>query len=447
MDVEALLGDLPDGWKYSTLGDVCRSGGGDIQTGPFGSQLHKSDYVLDGIPSIMPQNIGDNCILEDGIARITQADADRLARYRVLPGDIVYSRRGDVEKRALVREPHSGWLCGTGCLRVRLGSKGPNPSYTAFYLGHPAVREWIVRHAHGATMPNLNTSILSSCPFVIPSKAEQAAIADTLGALDDKIELNRQTNETLEALARAIFKDWFVDFGPTRAKAEGREPYLAPELWDLFPDALDDEDKPVRWGRCELQDLVELNPREPLKRGAEAPYLDMAALPTSGSICAPAVSRTFSSGTRFRNGDTLLARITPCLENGKTAFVQSLPGDRVGWGSTEFIVLRARSPVPMAWTYLLARDPTFRAHAIQSMTGTSGRQRVRTEALAAYPLVNPDAAIWRAFGDLIGPIFDRIKATGEESDTLAQTRDLLLPKLMSGEIRLHEAERIAEAVP
>ncbi|WP_246099050.1 hypothetical protein [Tepidimonas thermarum] len=152
---EELLGPAPYGWNYITLGTACQLGGGDIQTGPFGSQLHAADYVQVGIPSIMPQNIGDNRIFEDGIARITPEDAKRLSRYLVRSGDIVYSRRGDVERRALIRDREDGWLCGTGCLRVRLGPCGPDPRYTSYYLGHPTVREWIVRHAHGATMPNL----------------------------------------------------------------------------------------------------------------------------------------------------------------------------------------------------------------------------------------------------------------------------------------------------
>jgi type I restriction enzyme S subunit len=253
-------------------------------------------------------------------------------------------------------------------------------------------------------------------------------------------------NETLEAMARAIFKDWFVDFGPARAKAEGRPPYLAPDLWTLFPDALDDEDKPVGWRTGQLQNLVELNPKEPLSKGSFAPYLEMAALPTSGSTPEPPIEREFASGIRFRNGDTLLAHITPCLENGKAAFVQVLPSEAVGWGSTEFIVLRPVPPVPKPYAYILARENNFRTHAIQSMTGTSGRQRARNEALAEYPVAIPNNAdaIWRAFGSVIEAMFERIRVNGEESQTLAQLRDLLLPKLMSGEIRLREAERIVE---
>src|SRR6266568_2148254 len=110
------------------------------------------------------------------------------------------------------------------------------------YLGHPSVREWVVRHAHGATMPNLNTSILAACPFLVPPKNEQRAIAHILGRLDDKIELNRRMNETLEAMARALFKSWFVDFDPVRAKAEGRHPDLPKPLADLFPDRFEDSE-------------------------------------------------------------------------------------------------------------------------------------------------------------------------------------------------------------
>ena len=178
---------------------------------------------------------------------------------------------------------------------------------------------------------------------------------------------------------------------------------------------------------------MELNPREPLKRGTIAPYIEMAALPTSGPCPNEAVLRKFTSGTRFRNADTLLARITPCLENGKTAFVQSLPDDTIGWGSTEFIVMRVFPPVPPEYPYLLGRDMAFREHAIQSMTGTSGRQRVQVDALAPYLLPFPPADVWAKFGSLVGPTFADIQTTRKESVTLAALRDGLLPGLVSGE--------------
>ena len=287
--------------------------------------------------------------------------------------------------------------------------------------------------------PSVRPSDLEQLSIPCPLRPEQRASTHVPGALDDKIELNRRMNQTLEAMARAIFQDWFVDFGPVRAKLEGREAYLPPELWALFPERLAESELgeiPAGWRVKALDQFVQLNPPEPMKKGTIAPYLEMAALPTSGPSPDASVLREFTSGTRFRNGDTLLARITPCLENGKTAFVQSLTKDTVGWGSTEFIVMRAILPAPPEYAYLLARNPRFRAHAIQSMTGTSGRQRARTEALAPYRLAFPYKDIWNAFTLIVELMFSTIEANTLESRTLAALRDALLPKLVPGEVRV-----------
>nr|MBW4096220.1 restriction endonuclease subunit S [Acidobacteriota bacterium] len=208
-------------WKDTTLGSLCLEGGGGIQTGPFGSQLHASDYVLRGVPVVMPQNIGDNVIGVDGIARIPESDVARLAKYRLREGDIVYSRRGDVEKRALVRQENDGWLCGTGCLRVRLGDRSVhNSAYVSYLLGTEKSRAWIVRHAVGATMPNLNTSILSAVPISVPDPSQQRAIAEVLGALDDKIAANTKLAATSTALLTGAFKSTLTGVGATNRPVE-----------------------------------------------------------------------------------------------------------------------------------------------------------------------------------------------------------------------------------
>jgi len=279
----------------------------------------------------------------------------------------------------------------------------------------------------------------------MPALEDQQAIGSIVGAFDDKIELNRRMSETLEAMARAIFRDWFVDFGPTRAKMEGRTPYLNPDVWTLFPDRLDEDEIPKGWEWAKLCDLADLNPREKLRQGSDALYLDMAALPTQGPSADRPVQRAAGPGARFRNADTLMARITPCLENGKTAFVQCLPDGQIGWGSTEFIVIRTKAPLPAEYGYLLARDEMFRAHAIQSMTGTSGRQRAQAEALARFEVVKPSEAVALCLGAQVAPMFEKIAANAEENETLAATRDLLIPKLMSGEIRIRDAEAMAAA--
>ena len=273
----------------------------------------------------------------------------------------------------------------------------------------------------------------------MPPLPEQRAIAHILGTLDDKIELNRRMSETLEAMARALFLSWFVDFDPVRAKAEGRDPGLPKPLADLFPARLVDSELgeiPEGWEVAPLPEVVDVNPTRALRKGVAAPYLDMANMPTHGHSADEVVDRTFGSGMRFINGDTLVARITPCLENGKTAFVDFLQDGQVGWGSTEYIVLRPKAPLPEEYAYCLARSAEFREFAIQSMTGTSGRQRVPADSLAHFRVTAPPRPIAEAFGRAVKPRFARASAAVSESRTLAALRDALLPKLVSGELRI-----------
>lgn len=304
--------------------------------------------------------------------------------------------------------------------------------------------------ASGSAQPILNKSAFGRLEIELPPPEEQRAIAHILGTLDDKIELNRRQSETLETMAHALFKAWFVDFEPVRAKQERRWqrglslPGLPAYLYDLFPDRLVDSplgEIPEGWESVPASRLVEFNPSLPLRKGTKAPYIEMAALPTTGSWPEPPVLRPFGSGMRFRNGDTLLARITPCLENGKTAFVQCLPDNTVGWGSTEYIVMRPKAPVPPEFGYLLARDAAFREQAIRSMTGTSGRQRVQADSVAGFKLTVPKhEAVWDAFSHVVTPLFISIKDNAEAIATLAQLRDTLLPKLISGELHEPDAE-------
>ena len=192
--------------------------------------------------------------------------------------------------------------------------------------------------------------------------------------------------------------------------------------------------------------VIDENPTRPLPKGQVAPYLDMANMPTQGHTPDTVIDRPFGSGMRFVNGDTLIARITPCLENGKTAFVDFLERGQIGWGSTEYIVLGPKPPLPEELAYCLARSDGFREFAIQSMTGTSGRQRVPAEALSHYRIAAPPKEIGEHFGEVVAPLFARAAAAARESHVLASVRDALLPKLISGELRLKDARcAVAEA--
>jgi type I restriction enzyme S subunit len=244
-------------------------------------------------------------------------------------------------------------------------------------------------------------------------------------------------------MARALFKSWFVDFDPVRAKAEGRDPGLPQPLADLFPARLVDSELgeiPEGWEVKPLPEIIEVNPPRTLRKGDVAPYLDMANMPKCGHTPDSVIDRPFGSGMRFMNGDTLVARITPCLENGKTAYVDFLQSGQVGWGSTEYIVLRPEEPLPAEFAYCLARSVSFRDFAIQSMTGSSGRQRVPAESLDHFLLPASPEPIARVFGRAVAPIFARASEAAAESRTLAALRDALLPKLISGALRVKDAE-------
>ncbi len=188
------------------LGDISS-----IITGPFGSQLHMEDYVEDGIPVIMPQNIKNRTVDETWIARITSDDFLRLNRYATMINDIIYARRGDVEKHAFVKD-NSQMLCGTGCLRVRIMSEDIYPPYLSFYLNRPETKRWITSHAVGSNMPNLNTGILEAVPIEYPDYKSQVRIAAVLQKLEEKIDINNKINDYLEEMAKTIYNYWFVQF-------------------------------------------------------------------------------------------------------------------------------------------------------------------------------------------------------------------------------------------
>jgi type I restriction enzyme S subunit len=312
--------------------------------------------------------------------------------------------------------------------------RGNNEADTRFLM-YALTRANISGYLTGSTMPKLTQGNLNRIPIWAPPIDYQRAIAHILCTLDDKIELNWRMNETLEAIARALFKSWFVDFDPVRAKSEGRDSGLPPHLADLFPDSFEDSELgeiPKGWAVESLADVVEVNPPRLLRRGEVAPYLDMANMPTRGHSPDSVIGRPLGSGMRFMNGDTLVARITPCLENGKTAYVDFLEDGQVGWGSTEYIVLRPKPPLPLPYAYCLARSSGFREFAIQRMTGSSGRQRVPVESLARHLLPLPPRPVAELFGEQVERILAGAALALAECRTLAAMRDHLLPWFFSG---------------
>ena len=200
------MSELPQGWIETTLGNVAH-----VQTGPFGSQLHKKDYVEVGTPIITVEHIVDDKIHHvPDIPKVSNEDKRRLSRYVLREGDVVFSRVGSVDRSAYVSAKEDGWMFSGRLLRVRGDIKTVNPHYLHYFLTNERTKKYIRKIAVGATMPSINTSILSEIPLTLPLLTEQKAITAVLSPLDQKIELLREQNATLETLAQTIFKEWFV---------------------------------------------------------------------------------------------------------------------------------------------------------------------------------------------------------------------------------------------
>ena len=443
MAADALFQVAHESWKWESLGEVCRQGGGGIQTGPFGSQLHASDYVAVGVPSIMPSNIAHDRVDVEGIARITPSEAQRLSRYLVKPGDIVYSRRGDVERRVLITERESGWLCGTGCLRVRLGEGIVDPAYASYYLSHPASREWVVRHAVGATMPNLNSSILGALPFLLPPIPEQRAIADVLGALDDKIEQNGRTARALERLAQAIFRAWFLDFEPVKAKASGAAsfPSMPQAIFDALPTRFAESEigpVPEGWEVKTIGDVVTtMGGGTPSTKNPEywdggeycwATPKDMSRLShpvlldTERRITKAGVN-SISSGM-LPVGTVLMSSRAPVGYLGIARVPTAI--------NQGFIAMVCNGQLPPAYVlhWAMTSMDLIKAHA----SGTTFPE-ISKKNFRPLPVVVPTSDVIAAYQKTTDSLLDLLTTCVRESEQLAQTRDHLLPQLLSGTVR------------
>ncbi|MGJ4935182.1 restriction endonuclease subunit S [Bradyrhizobium sp. HKCCYLRH3083] len=201
----------PAHFRLTTIGEICDEFGGEVQTGPFGSQLHASDYSDDGIPVVMPQDMVDGRISCVDIARVDESHARRLGQHRLRVGDIVFSRRGDVSRFAVVTESEEGWLCGTGSIRIRPNCPEIDLGYLRHFLKRDEVGRWLHYHAKGVTMPNLNTSIIRAIPFSFPSLDEQRRIAAILDKADALRRKRRRAIELLDHLTHSIFLEMFGD--------------------------------------------------------------------------------------------------------------------------------------------------------------------------------------------------------------------------------------------
>lgn len=297
-----------------------------------------------------------------------------------------------------------------------------DPGFVYYLAKSDLIRKPAEKSMSGAS-GRQRADVKSICNLEIPSPPLhiQKRIASILSAYDNLIENNTRRIQILEEMTQRIYQEWFVDFrfpGHENVKIVDSELGMIPEGWEVKT----------------ASEAIYINPREKIPKGTYKAFVAMGGLSTTSMKVTQTGIRTGNSGAKFRNGDTLFARITPCLENGKTGFVQFLDSDsEVGLGSTEFIVLRSKTVCP-EYVYLLSRSEPFRENAILSMTGASGRQRVRYECFDNYRFAHPDYETLYKFSKIAHPLFRLVWVLHDKNQYLRKARDLLLPKLISGQI-------------
>ncbi|MFB6634066.1 restriction endonuclease subunit S [Streptomyces sp. NPDC056362] len=329
-------------------------------------------------------------------------------------GDLLYSREGSYHGIA-AEIPEDVEICmGQRMVLIRPDREFLNFRFLKYWLNSKFVRDFISGMREGSGAPRINLPTVRGMAVPVPEIREQEAISSILGALDDKIAVNERIAATYEQLLQCRFAE--LGLG----------------------------DEPDGESEIPITDLIAFGLKLSKPAAAEPVYVDMAALQTNRAGIPCWTRREPKSGPRFMNGDTLMARITPCLENGKTGYVDFMEDGEIGLGSTEFIVLRSLPGVPSELSYFLARDSRFREHAIRNMVGSSGRQRVSAADASNYSVRSPDTEQLAAFGREASAAFAHMKSLESESRALAALRDTLLPQLMSGRLRVKDAEKIVE---
>ena len=380
-------------WEIAKLGDISKN----IQTGPFGSQLHQSDYSECGIPVVMPKDLVGGKISEESIARVDKTHVERLCRHKIEVGDILYSRRGDVGRCAHVTKKEEGWLCGTGCLRVTIDSEKADSRFVFFQLQHPDTVGWVEKHAVGATMLNLNTTILSSVPIRLPTLEIQKRIADILSAYDDLIENNQKQIKLLEEAAQRLYKEWFVDL-----RFPGHENM---KIVDGVPDG---------WSRGLLKELISVNYGKDHKKA-----------PDDGNI------PVYGSGGLMRKCNKSLFSGEAVLIPRKGSLNNIMYVDETFWTVDTMFYATMKQPHTAVFVYFFVK-----AFDMYSMNIGAAVPSMTTKILDAMDVVIPDKETLEKFDKLTKTYFNKIKTLQGQNERLKTARDLLLAKLMSGEVEV-----------
>ncbi len=461
------------GSEQSTLGDLIDASGGSIQTGPFGTKLKASEYTETGVPVISVGEVGFGRIsLHDKTPRVDSSIWERMPEYLLKTNDIVFGRKGAVDRSAHIKPHEDGYFLGSDGIRVRLNTNESDPRFIAYQFQTELHKAWMIQHAAGTTMPSLNEGIIRRIPITLPPLPEQKAIAHILGSLDDKIELNRRMNATLEGMAQALFKSWFVDFDPVidnalaagnpipdelADRAEVRRQALAngaanqqgsddhPTLSDpksLFPAAFQFTEElgwiPEGWETQTLYDIANFVNGASYK-GADfsdspeaLPVIKIAEV--KAGVTAQTKFTEVNKGDKYQveNGDILLS----WSGNPDTSIDTFIWTDGPGYLNQHIFNVRLYEESERHFVYYQLKylRPTFAEIARDKQT--TGLGHFTAGDMKRRMVFKPAEALLEQFNAAVSSIYARGYGNRLATKTLTKLRDSLLPKLLSGEIQI-----------
>lgn len=410
------MGGVSMEWKEVRLGDIA-----DVQTGPFGSQLHKENYVNKGTPIVTVEHLGNKWFTSQNLPMVSDEDKLRLAKYCSQEGDVIFSRVGSVDRCSYVSKEYSGWLFSGRCLRVRPRS-GINPEYLYYFLTNEGTKQYIRNIAVGATMPSINTKLLNEVPITIPSLEDQRRIASILSSLDRKIELNNKINADLEEMAQAIFKNWFVDFEPFK---DGK--FVDSELGKI----------PEGWKVGRLTDIIKLMPGGTPKT-SEPLYWDNGTIPF---FSPKDVNGVYCFATEKHITETGLNKCSSNLYPKDTIFITCR-------GTVGKVCLAACDMAMNQSNYAIRAIDGYSQYYVFFLVKSVVERLIKKSNGAVFSAITskdfdeeiliPSQKAVEDFTNVIDGFFRRIFTIGTENSRLSSLRDTLLPRLMSGEIEVPE---------
>lgn len=437
-------------WPTVRIEDIAEK----VAMGPFGSNIKVETFVAKGVPVISGTHLR-NVRLEDGNFNFVTAEhAEKMKNSNVFRGDVIFTHAGNIGQVAYIPpdSQYERYVISQRQFYLRCDLSKADPAFVSYFFHSHEGQHKLLANASQTGVPSIArpSSYLKTIEFSLPPLPEQRAIAHILGTLDDKIELNRRRNQTLEAMARALFKDWFVDFGPVRAKMEAREPYLPADLWQPFPDRLDDEGKPEGWVVGSVEDLCSsiTSGGTPARKkslfwdGGTIPWFKTGELqdgPLLDSEEKITETALHESSCKLWPAGTILFALYASPTVGRLGVLTSpATSNQAAAG----LIAKESIGVPFLRRALLeARE------RLQNIAVGAAQQNINQAILKTHRLVMPPACMGAHYSKLVRRWDDQQVQLACETRTLAQLRDTLLPKLISGELRIPDAERFLESLP